>query len=348
MVHVRILEVPVTAPSSRTLCDNDSDLDQLLSLAERSQFVAAAELAEKLWREQVYDVRSLGVFLLGAFVEQGMGALPDILSAILSVLTKQWEWMNPTTGKHKHCDVGLRWLVTGILGQFRFAQKVKSPQWAKWLSQWDQTDQKQVFDLIKGLLVVLDAVLVGSLCKGSFLQLHKTLKELPSTHSEKHFEIKQTSAVTTAVGSSEQIIDVEFSNSGELNMQHLQEPANESGAAVGTNAIKTATLPGAPPSITIALSPPMHALMRKIGAFNRLVRLGRFKQAAIVYKDIKDHIEKFDPRIYLPSVFGEYFSNIVTHAEKLLPSLDTKDDFATKALIDLYQIDLELFISATG
>jgi hypothetical protein len=348
MVNVRILEMPLSGPSSRILGDNDPALDQVLSLAEHSQYVAAAELAEKLWQEQVYDVRSIGVFLLGAFVEQGMGALPDILSAILAVLTKQWEWMSPTTGKYKQFDVGLRWLVTGILGQFRFAQKVKSPQWAKWLSQWDQTNQKQTFERLQGLLAVLDSVLAGSLCKGSFLQLQKTLRELSTTHGEKQSDIKQASAVSTAVASSEQIIDVELLNTGELNMKQLQESANESGAAVGANSMKTATLPSALPSITITLSPPMHALMRKIGVFNRLVRLGRFKQAAIVYKDIKDHIEKFDPRIYLPSVFGEYFSNIVTHAEKLLPSLDTKDDFATRALIDLYQIDLELFIAATG
>jgi len=346
MINVRILEAPLTSPSSRILGDNDPALDQILSLAERSQFVTAGELAEKLWQEQVYDVRSLGVFLLGAFVEQGMGALPDILSAILAVLTKNWEWMCPTTGKYKQFDVGLRWLVTGILGQFRFAQKVKSPQWAKWLSQWEQTDQKQVLDLFSGLSVVLDAVLPGSLCKGSFLQLHKTLKDLPTTHSEKSREVKQDA--TTGAESSAKIIDVEILNTGESNMQNLLDPANESSAAASPNAIKGATVTGAPPTLTIILSPPMHALMRKIGAFNRLVRLGRFKQAAIVYNDIKVHIEKFDPRIYLPSVFGEYFSNIVTHAEKLLPSLDTKDDFATKALIDLYQIDLELFIAATS
>jgi hypothetical protein len=107
-------------------------------------------------------------------------------------------------------------------------------------------------------------------------------------------------------------------------------------------------VPGAPTTLTIVLSPSLHELMRKVAAFNRLVRLGKFKQAAIVHRDLKEHIEKFDPRLYLPSVFGEYCSNIVTHAEKLLPVLDIKNDFATQALIDLYRMDLDRFIAANG
>ena len=348
MVNIRILQTPLTSPSSRILGENDPALDQILALAERSQFVAAGEQTERLWREQVYDVRLLGVFLLASFVEQGMGALADIFSAVNVILGQSWEFVSPTVGKQKQFDVALRWLVTGILGQFRFAQKVKSPHWTAWLSQWDKTDQKQVFDRMSSVSSLLEAVLPGALSRGNLLQFHKTLKDFPTTHADDVNDRQRSTQATAGSDLSSQVIDVEILNGGESNMQSPLEPPKDENPTGSPGAVQSAAVPGAPTTLTIVLSPSLHELMRKVAAFNRLVRLGKFKQAAIVHRDLKEHIEKFDPRLYLPSVFGEYCSNIVTHAEKLLPVLDIKNDFATQALIDLYRMDLDRFIAANG
>lgn len=352
MIDLGFLDAPLSPPAALPTADLDAALDQVVSLAERNQFASAGQAAAQLWNAHIYDVRTLGILLYAAFAEQGMAALDTLFAAASRVITEHWSSVGPAASKERHLDGALRWLATCMISHFRFSQKLNPSEWQKLLRDWEKADQARAFAALRTLSSHLDSLLSSGQARGSVAQLHKLLRELPTTQPdppplEKHnIRAQSANAARDDGGADADPSDVLPLESVKMKPQDQNVDAASLPSA-GRSPSATISGTAAQPTLVIPLSPPMLALLKKLGAFNRLVRLGRFKHAAIVYKDIKETIEKFDPRLYLPSVFGEYFSNIVMHADKLLPSLDTQDDFAHRALLDLYRIDLELFILAT-
>jgi hypothetical protein len=102
------------------------------------------------------------------------------------------------------------------------------------------------------------------------------------------------------------------------------------------------------PTLSVPLSPPMQKLLRKLDAFGRLVNLGKFRHAAIVHRDIQASLTGFDPRQYFPSLFGDYYGHVVTHADKITKHIGEDKGFLADALRELYQTDLDLFVSSKG
>lgn len=366
MIDLDFLRQPLGPPKVVGTNSIDADLDQILSLAERNQFVPAGEIAEKLWRDGVYDARTLGVLLYAVLDQQGMGALERVFEATLHVLEVQFSLVGPAHNKLRHLDGALRFFATTLQSQFRFAKKLNPKAWQTLLGDWEKANQASALGKLAEVIAHMEHTFSGTptyLARTAFLQLQKSLHDLPTTRKESP---KKESAKMDGNANGSEISPIDRSSHECLEIhdtqgvfptsetQHMKpqdpnaETGNASGGATGkTGPIAVVSGVSGQPTLVITLSPLMHALIKKIGAFNRLVRLGRFKHAAIIYKDIAETIEKFDPRLFLPSIFGDYFSNIVAHADKLLPSLDVKDDFALRALMDLYRIDLELFIQAT-
>lgn len=348
MIDVQFLLAPLAPPVELDAQELDVKLDRIISLADRSQYIEAGEAAVQLWSSKVYDIRSLGVLLYAVFVDQGMAGLGNLLSAATEVVQTHWKLIGPQINKERHLDGTLRWLVSSITNHFRFSQKLNPTEWQKLLKDWELADQPQVFGAIQGLLSALETM--KSSAKKNVVPLVKVLRDLPTTHMHPrpHLSGGGQNPVSGKVGSAASS-ETENTKSEPGNMKVQEQNTDSIGQPTQTATTTSATISGpqGQPTLVIPLSPPMFALIKKLGAFNRLVRLGRFRQAAIVYKDIKGTIEQFDPRLFLPSVFGEYFSNIVAHADNLLPTMDAKDDFAQRALVDLYRIDLELFIEAT-
>ena len=50
----------LTEPGTRELSLDDRRLDEVLSHADHNRFMQAAESAQKLWSDRVYDVRTIG------------------------------------------------------------------------------------------------------------------------------------------------------------------------------------------------------------------------------------------------------------------------------------------------
>lgn len=337
MINIAPLLSPCTAPAERELSADDPELAQILSLADYNQFSEAAERAAKLWQERVYDARMLGFYLFGAFIDEGLLALPRIMTCVELSLTTNWPFLGPTTNKQRHCDGALRWLFTTITSQGRFHQRAQKQEWSRWLESWASLPQKQILQSIEQSAEVLQKVLNADAAKGALLSLRALLLTMPQANPS-------ASAGTEAGGPT--------AGSGE---PHEPPSAEASLDTKPKNAHSTATDPSgsdavepAAPTITLPLSPPMHRLLRKLDAFVKLTKMGKFRHAAIVHKDIQQIITSFDPRQYLPSIYAEYYSQVVLHAGSLTKSLNDDKGFVVDALRDLYQIDLDLFVAAKG
>jgi hypothetical protein len=320
MIDLTPLEQPLTLPPARELALVDADLDRVVALAERGQFVAAAENAQRLFQERVYDVRLLGFYLYGAFVEQQAPGLLRILRCAAIVLGTSWPALGPSEKKARHCDVALRWLFSHIVDHTRFLRRVKKDEWQAFVERWAECEVQATLRQAAEVLVLLDRD--GNMGQASAAL--STLRDL-------------LAALPVRAPAAEPASPVEPAPE--------PEPAAEPDGPDGPVAAPAAESSAAPPTLTVPLSPPLHALLRKLAAFNRLVKNAQYQQAAIVYKDIKQIIEKFNPCVYLPSLFGEFYKNVLESSAQLVPNLDKPVDFTTTMLIELYNTDLDLFVA---
>jgi hypothetical protein len=95
----------------------------------------------------------------------------------------------------------------------------------------------------------------------------------------------------------------------------------------------------------LPISPAMELLLRKLHAFDSLVTQQDFLKAGIVAADVLGTIERFDPRVYLPTIFARFFSGLSSHAETLEPMLHNTESLAFRSLDQLYRVDLDAFLA---
>ena len=119
MITTEPLEQILTEPGSRELSLDDRSLDEVLAHADHNRFLQAAEAAQALWRSQIYDVRTLGSYLFGVFLERGMTSLTLLFECVRKAIKDNLAYLSPTHKRERHLDVSLRWLFDGIITQTR-------------------------------------------------------------------------------------------------------------------------------------------------------------------------------------------------------------------------------------
>ena len=171
------LNAPLSPPGSMSGRELDAALDQIVTMAERNQFAQAGHAAAQLWKEHIYDARTIGVLLFAAFSEKGMAALGDIFAAAQSILAVHWPMIGPEPNRNRHADSSLRWLATSIISHFRFSQKLNPSEWQKLLRDWEGANQGLAFTQLAQLLSACEMPLPMGQAKASLSQLLKVLRE---------------------------------------------------------------------------------------------------------------------------------------------------------------------------
>jgi chemotaxis protein histidine kinase CheA len=102
-------------------------------------------------------------------------------------------------------------------------------------------------------------------------------------------------------------------------------------------------------TISIAENEPFRQLRRKLAAFQKLVSSGDHERAAIVAQDLLHTLDHFDPRLYLPTMFRKFFRVLSLVGNDLTPHMTERTDLSYKAMLQLYQVDLDYFVrGSTG
>ncbi len=102
-------------------------------------------------------------------------------------------------------------------------------------------------------------------------------------------------------------------------------------------------------TINIAENEPFRQLRRKLAAFQKLVSSGDHERAAIVAQDLLYTLDHFDPRLYLPTMFRKFFRVLSLVGNDLTPHMTERTDLSYKAMLQLYQVDLDYFVrGSTG
>src|SRR5262245_54148467 len=95
----------------------DSDLQEMGALATGGDFAAAAERAANALSRGATDIRVLGHFWLGVFLEQGPPALAPVLSSTRDALDKGYAVLRPAERKERTIDSALAFFFRNLIGR---------------------------------------------------------------------------------------------------------------------------------------------------------------------------------------------------------------------------------------
>jgi hypothetical protein len=326
-----LLEEPLQGapPEQEDSEDEDPRLGTVAGLVSKSDYAQAARTAEELLRDGVRDVRIIGPYLFGSFVEQGLKAMPRIFHSASLCLTESWEAFGPREKKTVLANNGLRWLFKTLSRHLLHHERLKDEEWKRWREPSNRAPIEEAIPLGESLMDVCAKTLPDGDSRQAIRPLLSWLQEhLRAVPAEVPQEKEPPLAV---VPEPEEELD--------------EEPeAQESAPApqprpMAARASTPASAPGLP------ISPAMELLLRKLQAFDVLVGQQDFLKAGIVAADVLGTIERFDPRVYLPTIFARFFSGLSSHAETLEPMLHNTESLSFRSLDQLYRVDLDAFLA---
>jgi hypothetical protein len=94
---------------------------------------------------------------------------------------------------------------------------------------------------------------------------------------------------------------------------------------------------------TVEASPAMALLLRKLALFDELVQKDDLRKAAVIAHDVQRTLQQFDPVLFLPKLFVPFFRLLAKQQDLLEPMMAEVESPTTRALVQLYQADLDAF-----
>ncbi|ADO69607.1 type VI secretion system protein IglI family protein [Stigmatella aurantiaca] len=297
---------------------SDERLEKVNGLVSRSDYAGAARAAEALLREGLYDVRLVGPYLLGLFIEGGIQALPVMFHSLSSTLLRNWQFFGPSERRDMFADGSLRWLLKVLNKHIEHHERIKDETWQRWIAPANREPLEQALALSEEIFSSFGQAMPRNGCEAPFRRLTQWM--------EGHLMSLPSAAPPP-------------------------EPAAESEPAEVSQreAVAEREAPRAPvreAGPTVPVSPALAELMRKLAAFDTLVRRQDFQRASVVAADVLAVMERFDPRVYLPSLFSRFFAGLSTHAEQVESLLQGTESLSFRALDQLYRVDLETFLAS--
>lgn len=130
MLNIALLLSPID-PAQRAddLITGDERLEEISQLVVDGEYLQAADRCQQLLESRHYDARLVGYFLFGVFLEQGIAALPDVLSAVHRCLGPNHQVLGPAHKRDVLLDGALQWLFTSLLKQIERSEQAQDAAW---------------------------------------------------------------------------------------------------------------------------------------------------------------------------------------------------------------------------
>jgi hypothetical protein len=307
----------------------DPRLEEVASLIQRAEYLEAATRAEAVLSEGIYDIRLIGFFMYGVFLEQGMGSLKGILDSLSGLLRDNWTALGPAAKREKHTQTSLRWFLNQLIKKLQHEENNKSDLWEHWVSDLTSDAVEVTIDaaeeLKQSLVTVLEdgaAPLVDGL--GKLVQWLRTFQQLV-------YHDDQTEPAP------ELPVEEEEPAEEQRERESTRRPVTDMSRPPGS-------LLGDESGFLIEGSYHLRVLMNKMAAFERLLDEEKYPRAALVADDINEAIAVFDPRLYFPKLFARFSFLQAVHIQDLIAFQDQKETPEWQALKDFFKVDLDGFV----
>lgn len=335
-----VLDGPLKAapPGMIDLAVEDSSVHRVSQLAHRGEVLEAARQAEALLADRVYDMRIIGYFLFGVFLERGLGYLPDLLRRLRDLLGDDFSALGPNRKKMRVVDAVLLWLFQSIDARIRFHAEFRDETWQAWLAASKPSLSMSISDAAAEVQIAANARLDDPQCLAALARVQRWAS------SDLGRALSRQGRPTAGWQSSEPSVELAPEESGAAPISPVAPHAARSTRTtlVGTGQAPAQSRTAA--SESAGSSPAMAALLAKMRTFETLIGRGDHAKAAIVANDIRQIIDNFDPVVYLPQLFAEYFKVLHRAIADIAPHWQASGSPSWHALEQLYRTDPDAFL----
>lgn len=325
------LEEPLEGEPRAEPADAEPDprVEAVTEAVAGGDYATAARSAEALLREGLHDTRLVGPYLFGSFHELGLRSMPVLFRSLLQVLSVSRNAFGPVAKRDIFLESGLRWLLRSLNKHIAHHEKKQDATWKRWCEADNREPILEALPLTGSILTALSSALPKNGCEEPFRNLSQWLRRHLETLPEPAPPPAPSAPPTEAPAAAR------------------PEPRSDEATPVKPEAAPRATAPAAPtpPVPGVPMSPPLALLIRKLEAFDLLVQQGALPKAGVVAADVMATVERFDPRVYLPSLFTRFFAGLTSHANSLEPYLHESESLPMRALEQLYRVDLDAFLA---
>ena len=326
-MNIELLQGPIQATEDPGLKTIDPRFTDIATLVQEGNYEQAAAQSQAVLEEEIYDIRIIGYFLYGHFLDQGVEAIADIYQCLANLLRDNLEALGPAKKRENHIQTILNWLMKQLIKKLQYEEGKEGGLYEAWISEVSSDQAQKALDagdeLRRALGPVLedaaDPVLDGLMKITDWLTAFQRLvyKEPEPEDEEEPDEWEEEEA------------DEEIE----------EEPKEE---------VRKEVFVSAPPvqeDVTgVEDSYHLKLLIRKLDAFDRLIAQEKFPLAALVADDINAIIANFDPKVYFPKLFARFSLQLAANISELVAYEEYKNTVEWKAMRELYKVDLDSFV----
>jgi hypothetical protein len=335
-----VLDGPLkaAAPGNIDLAVEDSSVHRVSQLAHRGEVLEAARQAEALLADRVYDMRIIGYFLFGLFLERGIGYLPDLLRRIRDLVSDDYSALGPNRKKARVVDAVMLWLFQSIDARIRFHAEFRDDTWQAWLAAAKPALSMSIADAAAEVQIAANARLEDPQCIAALARVQRWASS------------DLARALAPRQGGRAAAIELAAEDPPTPTPTPAPAPAPAPAAARPTRSTLVGTGKASSQVRTQqqsepwGTSPAMTALLEKMRAFETLVGRGDYAKAAIVASDVRHIMEHFDPVTFLPQLFADYLKALYRANSEMEPYWQKDGNPSWHALERLYHASLDAFL----
>lgn len=290
----------------------DVRFEEVVSLVDQNKLEEACSLISRIFSEGVIDIRLVMYQFYAQFISHGIQSLEEIFPALEQILLQRWDSISPVNQRDKYLLHSLNWFFSSITKQLKRSEKLhkeKKPD-----RFWQQS--------------------VNSLSNDKIEKLHLAIRSMENALLQKIDEASMSQYIHFIdkwLDGINHVVDVP--------PPPILEETHDTETPAPVVKKSTTSL-----QEMVHASELMDNLVRKLRAFELLIQNQNFEKAALIADDISVLIKNFDPAIYFPKLFTQYFALTATYIDSLSQEWENKGSLKWDALNRLYQSDLEGFI----
>jgi hypothetical protein len=302
----------------------DPRLSDIATLVMEGNYEEAAAQSDAILKERTYDIRIIGYFLYGHFIEQGVGAMADIYLCLANLLRDNLEAIGPVRNREKHIQTILNWMMKQLIKKLQYEEGKKSNLYEGWISEVSSDQVQEALDAADELRRTLGPVLEDA-AGPVFDGLMKVNDWLTAFHRLVYREPEPEH-------------EEETEDWGEEEAEEKRQEAGRKEPYVSISRLDE-------DEISVEGSYHLKLLIRKLEAFDRLISAEKYSSAALIADDINGIVANFDPKVYFPRLFTRFSLQLAANINELTAFEEHKNSVEWQAMQELYKVDLESFVN---